>query len=145
MIGNIIKSTIFFIIGYISIIVMNALLPPIFTAVNIIFPNTEIEGIMWFGTIIIWIIMTIIYPTYLLTQIEVNPEHKALNTTVAIGLSIFSILLLTKIWYWIPILADLTTDGFVKAIFYAGITIQILMTTIIAPIMIILANKAESV
>ena len=78
-IGNVIKSAIFFLIGYIMIIVMNQILPPIFTAMETIFNSPSLKGILWFGTIMIWMLVSIVYPTYLLLTIELY-ENRAINT-----------------------------------------------------------------
>lgn len=145
MLGNLIKAGIFFLLGYFAIIIMNEIVPPMITALELIYSGTEIEGVIWLGIIILWILFTIVYPTYLITQIEVDPNTKALNTTIAVLMSILSVIMIAKMWYWIPALAGLSDDAFITALFWIGITLQILMTTTIAPIMIILANRVNDV
>ena len=143
-IPEIIKASIFFFIGYISIIVMNYIIPPVLTAVNLFYSNGELQGIVWFGAVIIWVLLGLVYPLYIISTMEIDPNQRVLNTMMAVLICIMSLAIIIKFWYWIPALADLTTDGFIKALFWTSVIAQIITTTTIVPILIIASNKATN-
>lgn len=117
------KGAFSFFIGYIFIIVMNYLFPPLIETLQTIYPSAEFEQIGILGLMVVYVILCIITPQYyILTGLreQSTTQQGAITIFLAILIFFFGIILTYKAYYMIPILASLADNGITQAIFWIG-------------------------
>jgi hypothetical protein len=143
---TILKGEMFFFIGFILILIINSLLPPLIEAGESIGTvGSDIEQIIWFGGIILYVLAGVIMPLGymykgLTTDTGGNPFQ---NITIALVMFLFNLLLTIKAWYMVTALASLSSDGFITAIFWIGFTLTWLVCVIVTPAYVIIKNTQQ--
>lgn len=129
-----------FFMGYFLIVITYSIIPTLITIGESVFPEgTDLSGIIWLLTIIIWILMIAVMPVYL--QISGIQEETGRDPKweVIAGILIFiiSILLTYKGWYLVTAMASMAEHTLILVLFYTGLILTWFMTTIITPVALI--------
>lgn len=133
-----------FLAGYIIIYLMELAVPPIITALETIFTNTDLNGIIWFGIIILWTTISVIAPSFLvITGLKENNQEKNPLLIIAVILgALFGLLLTIYGWYIIETLSNLTI-GFTNILFWMGLITIWIELIIVTPTYIIIQNTKQ--
>lgn len=141
-VGKIILGGFSFFIGYIVAIVLETLITPLLSAITSIFTSSDLSGISWFITIIMYILLVIIMPLFLIVNgllTENDNPNKHVNILIAVFIFIFSLLLTMKGWYAITALATFATSGgLVNILYWIGLIGTWVTFVIISPVWIII-------
>ena len=82
---KIIKGEIFFFIGFIMMIVLDLIMPILIDVMNSIYPSDEITNIIWFGTMLIYILAGLILPLYYIYEGIITETSTNKFTNMLIG------------------------------------------------------------
>jgi len=137
--GKIIRGELFFITGFISVILLNMILPSVIDVGESIMPNTDIAEITWFFMILLFLALVVVMPCVYIIQglQEPNDQNRFVSIFIAILMFLVHILLTVKGWYAVETFTTMATDGFTLALFWIGFAIVWILSTIITPIYII--------
>lgn len=138
--SKIIRGELFFITGFISVILLNMILPSVIDVGETIMPNTDIAEITWFFMLILFIALVVIMPCVLIIQglQEPTDQNRFVSIFIAIVMFLIHILLTVKGWYAIETFTTMATDGFTLALFWVGFAIVWILTTLVTPLYIII-------
>lgn len=128
------KGFAFFMAGYFIVIILNFIIPPTITAMDGIFPTTELEGTIWFGLIILYLLIMMVLPLYFVVTglQEESSISKPIEAILGILIFIFAMAITIKAWYMVPTLSGLAT-GFTLVLFWIGLTIVWLALAVVTP------------
>lgn len=121
-------------------ILLNYIIPPIITAGETFYTNTDIQAIAWLFYILVNIIGILVIPNYFIIrgiQDETTQTEKLPSIIIAILLFFFTVLLTYKGWYMITALASIITSNFALAAYWIGLIIMWLEFLVIIPVILI--------
>lgn len=145
-IGKTLRTIGLFLAGYLGIIIIDSIIPPLITGFETIFPSTEAQGIIWFITIIVWIALGLVLPTIKLIEALTTKEEndsKTINIMIAIIIFITMIFATIKLSGWFTIFANLSTTPIINIIFWIGAILTWLEITIITPAYLIIQSMND--
>lgn len=143
---KIIKGTVSFLIGFLIMYIMNEIIAPMLESLEGIFSsNTDLQGIIWFFTILLWITISVIIPSFLIITGLKEEKESTQGGEITLGIIIFitSIILTIKGWFWITTFASLAGTGLIAVIFWTGLILIWSEVTIITPIYLIIKNTRQ--
>lgn len=101
-----------------------------------------IEGIIWTGVILIWLLTTIVIPAYFIYTGSQSQEGDNtpgyIKTVIGALIFFFSIMITYQSWFMITGVSTAMTSTTQQAFYWVGFVINWTMITIIAPLMLIL-------
>lgn len=137
-----------FFIGVFLMMILLPLMNQLTTALNAgtYAIGDTIEGIIWTGVILTWLLTTIVIPAYFIHVGSKSPEN---DTTpgfvkIAVGTLIFffSIMITYQAWFMITGISTAMDTTTQQAFYWIGFVINWTMITIVTPVMLILdGNK----
>lgn len=143
-IKKIMMGTAFFIIGYIFVAITQWMFPYLIDAVDTLGMADSLQGILWFGVIIVWIIALVVLPiafiVWGLMKYE-QSQNPMLNITFAVLWSVFTLAITYFTYFWLPILAAALEYQILIALFWVGIVVILVTNVIIAPTYVIVQAK----
>jgi len=137
---QIIKGEALFFGSFIIMVLVTMIIDPILDVGNLIFPDSDLTGIIWFFLLILFVIMVVIVPiVYMIKGMQnLDPADKMKNLFVAVFLGLTNILLTIYGWHIVTGVMSIAPDTFFVALFWIGFTFVWLTATIIAPTYIIM-------
>lgn len=140
---EILKGQISFFAGILFILLISFIVPPIIEAMSGIQTESGIEGIIWFGLIILYVLMGFVMPLYFIYKglvVEDDNNDPFINILIAVVSFIFNIIITIKGWFMITAfntyLSSLTVEGIelIMVLFWMGLLLSWVTCVIITPI-----------
>ena len=109
------------------------------------FTSSDIGPVIWFGIIILWIVMAIVMPMYyIVTGLQEEGGHAILNASIGVLIFIFGMALTLKGWFWVTGFAGLSDTPLVTAIFWVGFLLSWISTVFVVPAALIVKAFKDS-
>lgn len=151
-ISLIVKAAVSFLTGFLLVILLSYIIPPIFSVGEVILPGTDTEAIGWFFLIILFLGVTLLLPSVfiyeaLMGQRSWEQENAAINIFIAVMILLTGLLLTYKGWFMLQAIptslagiSDVALRQFVTALYWVGTVVAWMEVVIITPIWIIVQS-----
>lgn len=141
-IGKVILGNVMFFLGYFGVVVLERILPTIIALISGF--GSNLEGLVWAGTFIIWVILMIIAPIGTMIYGLLTNQQESNNFmdgTIGILYGLLSIIIAWTSWYMMDGLISIATFGITTVLFWVGLACLYAMNCAVIPIYVIVKSR----